>query len=114
MVTDPSSPETDARLESCRLIVVTFLVSPQPLSKARDVTTIDPKAIFAANLRRIRVLTGFSQEALADRAGLHRTYISSIERRQRNVSIENIFLLAEALGVEPGDLLKPVQDKGTG
>ncbi len=65
-----------------------------------------PKTIFATNLRRIRVATGFSQEALADRAGLHRTYISSIEHGRRNVSLENIFLLAEALGVQPGDLLQ--------
>lgn len=68
-----------------------------------------PKTILAANLRRIRVATGFSQEALADRAGLHRTYISSIERGRRNVSLENIFILAEALGVDPGDLLQTGQ-----
>lgn len=74
-------------------------------------TEIRPKTIFATNLRRFRVATGFSQEALADRAGLHRTYISSIERGRRNVSLENIFLLAEALGVEPGDLLKQAKDK---
>lgn len=73
-----------------------------------------PKAVFAANLRRVRMATGLSQEALADRAGLHRTYISSIERAQRNVSLENIFLLAGALGIEPSDLLKPVKDKDTG
>lgn len=77
-------------------------------------TDIGPKTIFATNLRRIRVATGFSQEALADRAGLHRTYISSIERGQRNVSLENIFLLAEALGVEPSDLLKRARDENDG
>jgi transcriptional regulator with XRE-family HTH domain len=74
----------------------------------------NPKKILARNLRRLRKSTGLSQEELADRAGLHRTYISSIERAERNVSIENIFLLARALDVEPGDLLKPVQDEGTG
>lgn len=73
-----------------------------------------PKEILAQNLRRVRKSTGLSQEELADRAGLHRTYISSIERAERNVSLENIFLLAEALGVEPGDLLKPVEDKDAG
>ena len=66
---------------------------------------IDPKAILATNVRRIRVATGLSQEGLADRAGLHRTYISSLERGQRNVSVQNIFLLAEALGVPPADLV---------
>jgi transcriptional regulator with XRE-family HTH domain len=73
-----------------------------------------PKEILAQNLRRIRKSTGLSQEELADRAGLHRTYISSIERAERNVSLENIFLLAKALGIEPSDLLRPVNDKGAG
>lgn len=65
----------------------------------------DPKAILATNVRRIRLATGLSQEGLADRAGLHRTYISSLERGQRNVSVQNIFLLADALGVSPAELL---------
>jgi transcriptional regulator with XRE-family HTH domain len=73
----------------------------------------NPKSIFAHNLRRIRTQVGLSQEELAYRAGLHRTYISSIERGQRNVSLENIFLIAEALGIEPGELLKlPGKDAG--
>lgn len=74
----------------------------------------NPKEILAHNVRRLRKSTGLSQEELADRAGLHRTYISSIERSERNVSIENIFLLAKALGVDPGDLLKSIQDEGIG
>jgi len=69
------------------------------------VTNNDPKAILAANVRRIRAATGLSQEGLADRSGLHRTYISSLERGQRNVSVQNIFLLADALGVPPAELL---------
>jgi transcriptional regulator with XRE-family HTH domain len=74
----------------------------------------NPKEILAQNVRRIRNSTGLSQEVLADRAGLLRTYISSIERAERNVSLENIFLLAKALGVQPGDLLKPAKGKGGG
>lgn len=70
-----------------------------------------PKEILAGNLRRLRKTTGLSQEALADRAGLHRTYISSIERCERNVSLENIFLLADALGVEPAVLVTPAKDR---
>lgn len=77
-------------------------------------TEPSPKTILAANLRRIRVATGLSQEALAGRAGLHRTYISSIERGERNVSLENIYMLAAALGVEPGDLLRPVDNPAAG
>lgn len=60
---------------------------------------------FAANLRREREARGLSQEALAHQAGLHRTYVGSIERGERNVSIDNIERLARALGLEPADLM---------
>lgn len=72
----------------------------------------NPKEIVGHNVRRIRTEAGLSQEELAYRAKLHRTYISSIERGQRNVSVENIFAIAEALRVPPGDLLKPIASKG--
>ena len=68
---------------------------------------LDPKAIFARNLRRLRSSAGLSQEELAARAGLHRTYISSIEHGNRNVSIENIYAIAVALGADPRELLAP-------
>jgi len=68
-------------------------------------TQLDPKAVLARNVRRLRTATGISQEELAARAGLHRTYISSIERGQRNVSVENIFALATALGCAPKELV---------
>jgi transcriptional regulator with XRE-family HTH domain len=71
----------------------------------------DPKYTLAANVRRLRQLAGLSQELLADRAGLHRTYISSVERAERNVSLENIFALAEGLGVSAGELLAPLKER---
>lgn len=74
----------------------------------------NPKEIFGYNVRRIRTEAGLSQEELAYRAKLHRTYISSIERGQRNVSVENIFAIADALKVPPGDLVNPVGSKGSG
>ena len=73
----------------------------------------NPKELFGHNVRRIRKEAGLSQEELAYRAKLHRTYISSIERGERNVSVENIFAIADALKVPPGDLLKPIASKGS-
>ena len=61
--------------------------------------------IFAENVRAYRKDTGLSQERLADLAGLHRTYISAVERERRNISIDNIEKIARALDVEPYRLL---------
>ena len=74
--------------------------------KRRAVGPIDPKIILARNIRRLRQEIAISQEELAARAQLHRTYISSVERHERNVSLENIFRIAEALGVPPPKLLE--------
>jgi len=60
----------------------------------------------AANLRRLRASRGLSQEALADLAELHRTFVGSVERSERNISLDNIGRLAKALGVTAAELLK--------
>lgn len=61
---------------------------------------------FAENVRRLRRESGMSQEELADRAGLHRTYIGMLERAEKNVTIYNIERLSKALGVTPSNLLE--------
>ena len=66
----------------------------------------DPRVLFGLRLRELRRAHGISQEALADDAGLDRTYVSSVERGHRNVSLLNIYRLAAALGVEPAELLR--------
>lgn len=56
---------------------------------------------FGTRLRAIREAAGISQEELADRADLHRTYVGSVERGERNISLANIHRLADALGIRP-------------
>jgi transcriptional regulator with XRE-family HTH domain len=59
----------------------------------------------AANLRRLRAACGWSQEDLADRCGLHRTYVGAIERGERNLTLGTLERLAVALQVTPTELL---------
>lgn len=65
---------------------------------------IDPLIPFGDNLRRLRKMVDINQEELAHRAGLDRTYVSGVERGERNVSLRNICKLAYALGVEPKEM----------
>jgi transcriptional regulator with XRE-family HTH domain len=75
--------------------------SPSPSSSAYQA-----RAILAANLIRLRTKRLWSQEALAFESGLHRTFIAHVERQARNISLDNIERLAQALGVEPFQLLQ--------
>jgi transcriptional regulator with XRE-family HTH domain len=63
---------------------------------------------FGNNLRAKRLKAGLSQEALAQLAELHRTYVGSVERGERNISLLNIVKLAKALGIPATNLLKGV------
>ncbi len=56
--------------------------------------------VFGTNLRKYRMVLGVSQERFAEMCGLHRTYISDIERFQRSISLKNVQKIADALGVE--------------
>lgn len=60
---------------------------------------------FGTRIKKLRIKKGWSQEELGDRAGLHRTYIGSIERSERNISLLNIERLAMAFKAKPKDLL---------
>jgi transcriptional regulator with XRE-family HTH domain len=70
---------------------------------------ITARARFAVNLRSARMAHGFSQEELAARAGLHRNYIGSVERNEKNISIDSMERLAIVLGVDVVDLLSKGQ-----
>ncbi len=60
----------------------------------------------AKNIRAYREKLGLSQEALAERAGMHWTFISGVERCKYNVSLSSLVRIAKALGREPYELLK--------
>lgn len=65
--------------------------------------------VFGTNVKRYRQQTGFSQEAFAEKCGMHRTYISAIECFRRSISLENIQRIAEALNIEAYKL--PLENK---
>ena len=62
------------------------------------------RARFGSTVRKFREERGYSQEKLAERAGLHRNYVGGIERGERNLALENIIKLARALSVSPKEL----------
>jgi DNA-binding XRE family transcriptional regulator len=80
--------------------------SGDPSGMPRRTEEFRARDILARNMKRVRLKRHLTQEALADVAGLDRTYIGSIERSERNVSIDNIEKIATALGVTISELLK--------
>ena len=63
------------------------------------------KAKLGKTIRRLRSVAGYSQEAFADRCGVHRTYMGSVERGETNISLDNLERIAKALNISAGQLL---------
>ena len=61
---------------------------------------MDIVKVFGSNVKKYRMQIGLSQEAFAEKCGLHRTYISAVECYRRSISLENIQRIADALGIE--------------
>lgn len=61
---------------------------------------------FGNKVREERLKKGFSQEALAEKAGVHRTYIGMIERAEKNITLKNIGKIAKALNIKINKLLE--------
>lgn len=68
--------------------------------------------IVGKTIRQLREAIGISQEELAYRASLHRTYIGGVERGERNLGVENLIRIARALEVSPTALLENVPAQG--
>jgi transcriptional regulator with XRE-family HTH domain len=66
---------------------------------------------FGQRVRRLRLDRALTQEQLAQRAGLHPTYVGGIERGERNLGLDNLFKLAEALVVHPSELFADMDNK---
>ena len=73
---------------------------------------MDIVKVFGANVKRYRQALGISQEAFAEKCGLHRTYISAIECYRRSISLENIQRIADAREIETYKLF--LEDKQNG
>lgn len=80
-----------------RLIVIT------PIS----FTSLNITEIFARHVRELRAQLGYSQEELAHRSGLHRTYVGAVERGERNITLLNAQRIADALEVPLSDCVRP-------
>jgi transcriptional regulator with XRE-family HTH domain len=74
---------------------------PDPLSPAL--------ATFGDRVRKRRHALSLSQEALADRADLHWTFVGQVERGMRNLSLHNLLKVARALDIDPGQLVKGLE-----
>ncbi len=73
-------------------------------SKEKSLTL---RLVFARNIRLARIHIGLSQEGLAAEAGLDRAFVGTLERGQRNISIDNVELIANAIGIAAHELLDP-------
>lgn len=85
-----------------RKVIVTYCMLTYCIQKGIIdwVNNMNIVKVFASNLKYYRNKMGVSQEQFADKAGLHRTYISAIECGKRSISLDNIQKIAEALEIE--------------
>ncbi|HYD78165.1 MAG TPA: helix-turn-helix transcriptional regulator [Paucimonas sp.] len=77
--------------------------------KTPSTSTGDARKRIAANLKKLRTMRGLSQEAMAEAADFHRTYVSQLERCVTNISIDGLERLAQALEVDIQELFEPTE-----
>ena len=71
----------------------------------KNAEKLSARLIFAKNIRLARLELGMSQEDMAEACGLHRTYVGSVERGERNISIDNMEAMANAVNKHISNLL---------
>lgn len=103
-MSDPRGSIREMQRRWCYASSVDLSAVPWEDGRTVAVRSNDHAALGQA-IRELRLTTGLSQEAFADRCGLHRTYVGGIERGERNVSFANLLRVAHALGVRPSELL---------
>lgn len=67
--------------------------------------------LFGKNVRKFRLSQGLSQDALAEKADIHRTYIGAVERGERNITLINAEKIANALGINLVDCLRQLEEE---
>ena len=72
-----------------------------------------PRLLFGLNLRIARTALGLTQKDVAEKVGIHHSYVGAVERGERNVSVNNMHRLAEAVDREVFDLLRPIAQDQT-
>lgn len=82
------------------------------MPRQRAAKVINPQLALGRRVREARLRLEINQEELADRAEVDRTYVSSVERGLRNVTLQTICRLAEALGVDPAELVRGSTSRG--
>lgn len=85
-------------------------LSDPPTHMFTPKTEAEVRATLSNSLKRYRALRGLSQEDLATRAGVNRTFVSQVERETKNVSLDSLRRLANALECEVAELLSPNPD----
>ncbi len=95
---DPKEKANSKCVDSSAIVTET---SPMP----KQTQKCSAQELFARNMKRVRLEKKLTQERVAEAAGLHPNYISSVERGERNISIGNIERISVALGVSMAELL---------
>lgn len=104
---DCGCPSRDGDVEAADLKAVRPKTRAVPNATQQPRSQQSARAILAVNWIRLRQARGWSQEHLAHEAGLHRTFVTHVERQVRNISLDNIERLEGAFGVPTHSLLEP-------